>query len=154
MNAPTNPLDPASRPDPSHGQINQYTSGADFKQNQMIANVTVRAGAKLHVFGYYSLSFAMTILAAPTALRRIRRISARIMGAPHLTFAAVSFLAVFSMPHGFRVSPFVLFFTGAPFNVTTGTDLNGDSVFNDRPAFASSLTSAANLVSTPIVTLM
>jgi hypothetical protein len=25
---------------------------------------------------------------------------------------------------------------GAPFNITTGTDLNGDSIFNDRPAFA------------------
>jgi hypothetical protein len=27
-----------------------------------------------------------------------------------------------------------------PFNITTGTDLNGDSQFNDRPAFATDLT--------------
>jgi hypothetical protein len=26
--------------------------------------------------------------------------------------------------------------SGAPFNIITGTDLNGDSIFNDRPAFA------------------
>ena len=37
---------------------------------------------------------------------------------------------------GFRVSPFMVANAGAPFNITTGTDLNGDSIFNDRPAFA------------------
>jgi hypothetical protein len=29
--------------------------------------------------------------------------------------------------------------SGSPFNVITGQDLNGDSVFNDRPAFATDL---------------
>ncbi len=29
---------------------------------------------------------------------------------------------------------------GTPFNITTGTDLNGDTIFNDRPAFATDLT--------------
>ena len=29
---------------------------------------------------------------------------------------------------------------GAPFNITTGTDLNGDSIFNDRPAFSGGAT--------------
>ncbi len=47
-----------TRPDPSRGNVNQYTSGADFKQNQMIANLNVRAGAKLTLFSYYSLSYA------------------------------------------------------------------------------------------------
>jgi hypothetical protein len=42
-----------------------------------------------------------------------------------------------SLPHGFRVSPFMVANSGAPFNIITGTDLNGDSIFNDRPAFAS-----------------
>jgi hypothetical protein len=30
--------------------------------------------------------------------------------------------------------------SGAPFNIITGTDLNGDSIFNDRPAFANGAT--------------
>ncbi len=29
--------------------------------------------------------------------------------------------------------------SGTPFNITTGTDLNGDTIFNDRPAFATDL---------------
>ncbi len=151
VNAPTNPLDPASRPDPSHGQINQYTSGADFKQNQMIANVTVRAGAKLTLFSYYSLSFANSDTGGPNSFASNSSDISADYGRASFDVRSRLFLGgSISMPHGFRVSPFVLFFTGAPFNVTTGSDLNGDSVFNDRPAFASSLTSAANLVSTPI----
>ena len=29
--------------------------------------------------------------------------------------------------------------SGTPFNITTGTDLNGDTIFNDRPAIATDL---------------
>ena len=41
-----------------------------------------------------------------------------------------------SMPYGFRLNPFMLVTSGRPFNITLGQDLNGDSIFNDRPAFA------------------
>src|SRR5262249_43904350 len=37
---------------------------------------------------------------------------------------------------GLRFSPFISASTGRPFNITTGRDLNGDGLFNDRPAFA------------------
>jgi len=38
--------------------------------------------------------------------------------------------------------------SGSPFNITTGTDLNGDSQYNDRPTFATDLT-RASVVRTP-----
>jgi hypothetical protein len=44
-----------------------------------------------------------------------------------------------ALPHGFRVSPFMVANSGAPFNIILGQDLNGDSIFNDRPAFATDL---------------
>src|SRR5258708_16738364 len=50
-----------------------------------------------------------------------------------------------SLAHGFRVSPFIVANSGPPFNITLGQDLNGDSIFNDRPAFATSATAPANL---------
>jgi hypothetical protein len=150
-NAPVNPLDPASRPDPSRGNVNQYTSEADFKQNQMIANVNVRAGAKLTLFSYYSLSYANSDTGGANSFAsNSRNISADFGRASFDVRSRLFFGGSIAMPHGFRVSPFVLFFSGAPFNLTTGSDLNGDSVFNDRPAFASSLTDPANLVSTPL----
>jgi hypothetical protein len=40
------------------------------------------------------------------------------------------------LPGGVRVSPFLVASTGGPFNITTGADVNGDSLFTDRPAFA------------------
>ena len=151
VNAPTNPLDPNSRPDPLHGQINQYTSGADFKQNQMIINANVRAGAKLTIFSYYSLSYANSDTGGASSFASNSKDISADYGRASFDVRSRLFLGgTISMPHGFRVSPFLLFFSGAPFNLTTGSDLNGDSVFNDRPAFASSLTNSLNLVSTPI----
>jgi hypothetical protein len=43
-----------------------------------------------------------------------------------------------SLPHGFSVSPFAIINSGQPYNLTTGQDSNGDSLFNDRPWFATS----------------
>jgi hypothetical protein len=39
-----------------------------------------------------------------------------------------------------HLSTFIEADSGLPFNITVPTDLNGDSVFNDRPAFATDLT--------------
>src|SRR5438552_1340308 len=39
-----------------------------------------------------------------------------------------------SLPHGFRLTPFVVISSGTPFNIMTGQDDNFDTVINDRPA--------------------
>src|SRR5208282_4761900 len=39
------------------------------------------------------------------------------------------------LPRGFRLSPFMIFNSGAPYNVTVGQDLANDLQFNVRPAF-------------------
>jgi len=44
------------------------------------------------------------------------------------------------LPFGFTSNLFISTQGGTPFNVTTGTDLNGDSIYNDRPAFATAPT--------------
>jgi len=43
-------------------------------------------------------------------------------------------------PWGITLNPFLIITSGAPFNITIGRDLNGDTLFTDRPAFASDLT--------------
>jgi hypothetical protein len=43
------------------------------------------------------------------------------------------------LPYGLSVQPFISAHSGHPFNITTGTDLNGDTLYNDRPAFATDL---------------
>jgi hypothetical protein len=44
-----------------------------------------------------------------------------------------------NLPHGVAVQPFISARSGRPFNITTGSDLNGDTSYNDRPAFATDL---------------
>src|SRR5262249_41512032 len=46
----------------------------------------------------------------------------------------VNITSMISLPHGFRLTPFVVISSGGPFNITTGTDDNLDTVINDRPA--------------------
>jgi hypothetical protein len=43
-----------------------------------------------------------------------------------------------SMPWGLRANPFIFVASGRPFNITTGRDNDGDTLFTDRPAFTSS----------------
>ncbi len=51
---------------------------------------------------------------------------------------------------GIRISPFMLAFSGPPFNITTSQDLNGDSIFNDRPSFAPAGETGANIYQTKV----
>jgi hypothetical protein len=44
---------------------------------------------------------------------------------------------------GISLNPLVVASTGAPFNITSGIDSNGDSLFTDRPAFATDLNKAS-----------
>lgn len=49
---------------------------------------------------------------------------------------------------GIGVNAFLSASNGTPFNITTGTDLNGDTQYNDRPAFATNPTSSSILYDT------
>ncbi len=49
-------------------------------------------------------------------------------------------------PWGISLSPFLIIASGAPFNITIGRDLNGDTLFTERPAFASNLTKPGVIV--------
>ena len=40
-----------------------------------------------------------------------------------------------SLPHAINVSPLMIFSAGTPYNITTGSDLNRDGQYNDRPMF-------------------
>ena len=46
----------------------------------------------------------------------------------------------FRAPWGVSLSPLLQLSSGSPFNITIGRDLNGDTLFTERPAFATDLT--------------
>jgi hypothetical protein len=48
-----------------------------------------------------------------------------------------------NLPYGISSWTYLRAASGAPFNIVVGQDLNGDTQFNDRPAFATDLTRAS-----------
>ena len=141
INAPVGPtFDPTNlseRPQGTLENVYQIEGSGIFKQNQFIANSSIRLGSKLSLFGYYTLSYANSDTGGsgsfPTNQYNVAQDYGRAaFDVRHRIFVGGSI----SMPHQFRLSPFVFASSGSPFNVTLGRDTNGDSIYNDRPTFA------------------
>ncbi|HSZ60213.1 MAG TPA: carboxypeptidase regulatory-like domain-containing protein [Terriglobales bacterium] len=132
-------------PNPSVGPIYQYTSGGVFWQNQLIASFNIRAGAKLSLFGYYSLNYANSDPIGSVNSGAFSTSFPSNQYDVHLDYGRASFAirdrlfvgGTIGLPRGFRLSPFMIFNSGSPYNVTVGDDLSNNSLLNDRPAFGS-----------------
>jgi len=125
-----------------------YLSEGIFKQNQLITSYNMRLGAKITIFSYYSLSYANGDASGTgsTPSNPVRGITAD-YGRTSFDVRNRLFLGgTVALKHGFRLSPFMVANSGPPFNITLGQDLNGDSIFNDRPSLASA--GAANTFAT------
>ncbi len=154
INAPLpgtfNPLVAGSGVRPLGGTSNiyQYESEGLFKQKQLIVNMSSRLGAKLSVFGFYSLGFANANTANASNFPSNQYDISRDFGRASFDIRNRVFIGgSISLPHSIRLSPFIIANSGSPFNITAGRDLNGDSIFNDRPAFAAN-PSAPGVVAT------
>jgi hypothetical protein len=135
----TNNLDPTTDPNSTAPILFQYQSEGIFKQNQLIVNGSIRMGAKLSLFGYYTFNHANSdtsgagsFASNPSDLQQdYGRASYDIR---HRLF----FGGTMGLPHSFRFSPFLIVSSGIPFNITSGTDPYNNNVFNFRPTFAAS----------------
>jgi len=127
----------AGRPFPNQGNIFQYQSAADFEQNQLIVNGSVRLGAKLSLFGYYTYNHANSDTSGVNSFPSDPRDLRLDYGRASYDIRNRLFLGgTIGLPRGFRLSPFVIASSGIPFNITTGTDPFQDNLYNVRPAFA------------------
>jgi hypothetical protein len=138
INAPL--PDTGLRPLPG-GNIYAYESSGRFRQHQVIANVNARITRRYSLFGYYTWSKARSDTDGAGTFPSDPYNFASEYGRAgfdtrHSAFVGGSMNA----PLGLTFSPFVVIHSGPPFNIVTGEDLNGDSIFNDRPAWATDLT--------------
>jgi hypothetical protein len=136
---------------PFGGSINmyQYQSAGSFRQNQLINSVNVRAGARLSLFGNYTLNFAhqdSVTSGFPTNPSDLRDDAGR---ASNDIRHRVNLGGTMSLPWSLRLSPLVTMQSGQPYNFTLGQDLNLDSQFNERPTFADASTPLDDLQTTP-----
>jgi hypothetical protein len=147
INAPLpgtyDPADPASgvRPNGTQENIYHYESSGLFNQNQLITNFNARLSQKYSLFGFYMLNQARSNTDGagnfPANQYDLSGEYGRAMFDVRQRFFMGGMVA---LPLGFRFSPFMIISSGQPFDILVGKDLNGDSLFNDRPAFATDLT--------------
>jgi hypothetical protein len=125
----------------------QYGSRGVYNQRQLTINANVRS-RYLTLGGFWALSFAnsntngaatFTTNAANPGVDYGRA------AFNHKQYAVIYGSA--NLPWKFTASPFLIAQSGNPYNVVTGTDINGDSLYNDRPAFSSTAASCTNAAS-------
>ena len=118
----------------------QFQSEGIEKAQSLALNSNMHFGKRLSLFGFYSArkqnddafgaasfpsaSYDLSADYGPTGLG-FQPVAQRLFAGGN-----------WSLPANFRINSFVGAFSRSRFNITTGTDRNNDTQFNDRPAFA------------------
>lgn len=130
--------------------IYDYQSEGIFRQNQLFVQSTVRAGAKVTLFAYYVLNYANSDVSGTNSFPSNPFNINQDYGRAAFDIRNRFFLGgSLGLPWGLRLSPFLVASSGTPYSITLSQDLIGSSQFNQRPAFASSATLPADLVTVP-----
>jgi hypothetical protein len=129
--------------------IYRYDSDGIFRQNQLVLNTTIRAGAKLSLNAYYSVNYADSDTAGANSFQSNPYNLMADYGRAAFDIRSRFFVGgTITAPFGLRLSPFLTASSGSPYNITLGQDLIGSSILNQRPAFAGPLSNPANVVNT------
>lgn len=129
------------RPLGGNANVYEYFSGGTFKQDQIITQTNIRIGTKVSLNSFYMLSWANGSSSGAGSFPVNQYSLAGEYGRTAFDTRQRFFIGGnVSGPWGVRLNPFITISSAPPFNITVGPDLNGDSVHNDRPAFATDLT--------------
>ena len=147
INAPLpgtyNPADPTSGVRPFGGSQNiyQFSSGGAAKDHIFFLNANLRPTKALTLFSFGSyLPVQKNDAPASTSFPTNQYNPSVDFGREAQPFAQFNLGAQLSLPFGITSGLFGAIQSGSPFNITTGADLNGDTIYNDRPAFATGTT--------------
>lgn len=139
------------RPIPGAGNIFQYESTGRFNQRQLIVSLNNRFSRLFSISANYVLNRAKSdtdgLNSFPANQYDLSGEYGR--SSQDVRHRLTLFGSINALPWGIRLSPFVIINSGRPFNITLGRDINGDTLFTERPAFADAQTSAADLRRTP-----
>ncbi len=139
------------RPLPASGNIFQYESTGRFNQNQLLLNFRSTLSKKISMFGNYAFGGSRSDTdGAGTFPVNQYDLSGEYGNAQADVRHRFVLGGNIKAPLGLALSPFLTFRSGIPFNITTGTDINGDTLFTDRPSFASDLNRQCNFGTTTI----
>ena len=131
------------------GNVYYYDSSGSFRQRQLMTNFNTRFRSNVMLFGFYSYGHANGDTdgagSFPANTYDLSTEYGRSSFDIHHRFLMGGNLRG---KWGVSLNPFLMYSTGGPFNITTGRDNNGDSVFNDRPSFAAAGATGRDIVNT------
>ena len=128
---------PATHPYGTQGPIFLMSSSGLYNQNQLIANVNAKLSAGVSLFGYYTLNRARSDSDGIGTFPANPYNYAGEYG-PAATDIRQRFLVggTIYLRWNIRLNPLFTLQSGAPFNITTGQDLYGTTLFTARPGIA------------------
>jgi hypothetical protein len=117
-----------------------YESAGILNQNQFLAKIESHFGQDFSMFARYTYGQAFdTTDGAGSFPANQYDLSAEYGRSATDVRHRLFFSGTAKTPLGLEISPFIIVRSGLPFNITTGRDANGDSLFTDRPAVALNL---------------
>ena len=146
INAPLpgtyDPADPTSgtRPFGGNQNIYRFDSAGVLNDNQL--TFQGRFNLSKRVVAYFIYTFMHEYADAAAASSFVSNSYNPHADYGRVTLPPQSFYSggTVQLPFGLSSNVYFAAQKGVPFNITTGTDLNGDSQYNDRPTFATDLT--------------
>jgi len=128
----------------------QYFTEGVFNQNQIVLNGHVQTAKWLSLFGYYSLNYANGDTSGAGSFITTPGNIAADYGRTTFSVRNRIFLAgSVTLPKFIQFSPFMIGQSGNPYNVTTGSDNNNDTIFNDRPLLTTLTPNGTTIKSIP-----
>jgi len=130
------------------GPIYLMESSGLYNQNQIITNVNSRMTKNISLFGFYMLNWADSNTDGLGTFPANQYNLAGEYGPASTDVRNRAFIGgSIATKWDIRLSPFIVLQSGTPFNITTGTDLYGDTLFTARPGI---VTDPATCGCTPI----
>jgi hypothetical protein len=124
-------------PDPTRGNIYQYESSGVLNQQQLIFNFRTTVNPRISLNGNYRLGFAKGDSdGAGTFPAYSYDLSGEYGTASFDVRHNLTLIGNITLPWRIQLNPFIIASSGRPFNITRGTDDNGDLQFTERPTFA------------------
>ena len=155
INAPLpgtyNPADPSSGVRPMGGDQNvyQFSSGGMAVNNFIFANTSLQLNKRVSIFAAGQFFLTQKNDAPCDTFFPSNQYDPHVDYAREASPRVMIFAgATIKLPYNFGLNLWGSAQTGSPFNITTGTDLNGDTIYNDRPAFATNPTENSQIYKT------
>jgi hypothetical protein len=119
------------------GPVFLMESSGIYNQNQIVANINTRLNRGVSLFGFYVLNRAMSNTdAIDTVPANPYSLAGEYGPAATDVRHRVTFGGSVNTRWNLRISPFVIVQSGAPFDITDGSDPYGTTLFNARPGIA------------------